>query len=214
MRFVRRLFVAAACMLTMLVAAPAMHAQATKILPGDTEMVVTINVQQILKSDVLQANKTLVDLGKAKIAELLDEKEIGKYLKKANFDLFKDLNSVTVAMPNGRTADEPFILLEGKFDADKIETAILEASKDGGDVKVKIIKIANTTAFEVTPKEEKTMYVGILDKKTMIACVSKADFAEAVARQNGTKAGTFKAPVFKNLLQTTSNKQSISFVAT
>jgi hypothetical protein len=214
MRFARRLWIAAACMLA-LVAAPAVRAQAMKILPPDTEMVVTVNIQQILNSEVLKANKTLVDLAKAKINEQLDDKEIGKYLKKANFDVFKDLSSVVVAMPGNRDTDDGFIVLTGKFDADKIETAVLEASKEAGaDVKVKSVKIANTPAWEVTPKDEKTMYVGILDKKTMLACTSKADFAEAVARFNGTKTSTFKDAAFKNLVQTTSAKQSLSFVAT
>jgi hypothetical protein len=215
MQFVRRLWLAAACTFAVLVAAPAVQAQATKILPADTELVFTVNLQQILNSDVLKSNKTLVDLAKAKIQEQLDEKEVGKYLKKSGFDIFKDLSSMTVAMPAGRTDNDPFILLQGNFDAEKIEGAIMEASKEAGaGVKVKNVKIANTSAFEVVPQGEKTLYIGILDKKTMIACAAKNDFAEAVARFNGTKAGTFKAEVFKSLLSTTNNKQSLSFVAT
>ena len=30
----------------------------------------------------------------------------------------------------------------------------------------------------MTPKDEKTIYVGILNSKTMIACTSKKDFAK------------------------------------
>jgi hypothetical protein len=214
MQFARRLGIAAFCTLAVLVAAPAVQAQASKILPADTELVMTVNLQQILKSEVLKSNKTLVDLAKAKITELLDDKGVNEHLKKANFDIFKDLSSVTVAVPGGRNPEEAFIVLEGKFYADKIEAAVMEASKGGSDVKVKTVKIANINAFEVTPKDEKTMYVGILNEKMMIACVTKADFAGAVARANGTKTSTFKAEVFKSLLQTTSTKQSISFVAT
>src|SRR5262245_32875749 len=151
MRFARRLWIAAACMLAVLVAAPAVQAQGTKLLPADTELVVTINLQQVLKSEVFKSNKTLVDLAKAKIMEQLDEKEIGKYLKKANFDIFKDLSSVTISVPNRTNVEEAFILLEGNFDSEKIEAAVMEASKEpGADVKVKMVKIANTNAFEVT----------------------------------------------------------------
>lgn len=222
MQVARRLWLAAVCTFAILLASPAVQAQGTKaltqptkILPADTELVFTINLQQILNSDVLKSNKTIVDLAKAKIQEQLDDKEVGKYLKKANFDIFKDLSSVVVAYPAGRNDNEAFILLQGNFDAEKIEGAIMEASKEAGaGVKVKNVKIANTSAFEVTPPGEKTMYMGILDKKTMIACVTKNDFADAVARFNGTKASTFKADVFKKLLETTNSKQSISFVAT
>jgi hypothetical protein len=70
-------------------------------------------------------------------------------------------------------------------------------------------------AFEVNPKGgEKVMYVGILDKKTMIACASKKDFADAVARLNGTKSGGLKSTLVKDLLKTVNNKQSISMIAT
>jgi len=215
MQFARRLWIAAACMLATSLATPAVRAQATKILPADTEMVVTVNLQQILGSEIFKSNETLVNLAKAKITEQLDDKEIGKYLKKAGFDIFKDLTSVIVAVPGGRDSDDGVVVLQGKFDADKIEGAVLEAGKQAGtDVKVKLVKIAGTSAFEVTPKDEKTIYVSVLDKKTMIACTAKSDFAEAVARFNGTKASTFKDAAFKNLVQTTNNKQSISFVAT
>ena len=42
----------------------------------------------------------------------------------------------------------------------------------------------------------------------------RSDFAEAVARLGGSKAGTFKSDSFKSLLETVNNKQSISFAAT
>lgn len=215
MQFARRFWSAAVCTLTVLVGGSAAQAQNTKILPADTELVMSFNVQQILKSEVLKTEqaKTIVELAKGKIHDSLDEKGVLKYLKKADFDLFRDLSSISIALPGGRGMDEGFILLEGKFDAEKIEAALTEAGKEAGGG-VKATRIANVKAFEVAPKEDKSMYVGILNAKTMIACATKADFAEAVARVNGTKAGTFKAGSFKSLLETTSTKQSISFVAT
>jgi hypothetical protein len=214
MQFARRLWIAAALFTaSVFVGAGSAQAQATKILPADTEMVVTFNLKQILGSEVAKSNQTLVDLGKAKIQEMLEDKGIAEHLKKADFDLFRDLTSVTIGVPGGRDPKEAFIVLEGNFDAEKIEKAVLDASKEEGGLK--IVKIANVKAFEVTPKDEKTMYVGILNEKTMIACVTKADFAEAVARLNGSKtAGTFKSESFKNRLETINRKQSISFAAT
>ncbi len=212
MQFARRLFIAAALGVSLFVGAAAAQAQATKILPADTEMVLTINLKQILGSEVAKSNKLLLDLAKGKIQEQLDEKGVAEHLKKADFDLFRDLTSITVGIPGGRDPKEAFIVLEGNFDAEKIEKTALDASKADGSLKV--VKIANVKAFEVTPKDEKTMYVGILSEKMMIACTTKADFAEAVARLNGTKAGTFKSEPFKSLLETVNSKQSISFVAT
>ena len=214
MNLTRRCWLAAVGALALLLAATSAPAQSTKLLPNDTEMIVTINLQQILKSEVVKANKTLLDIAKQKLEEKLDDSGAGKYLKKAGFDLFKDLSSIIVSVPGGRDAGEGFILLEGKFDADKIEEAATEASKEAGGGTLKIIEIANVKAYQVTPKEDdKTIYVGILNKKTMIACTSKKDFAEAVARLNGSKQATFKAEVM-GLLETVNTKQSISIVAT
>src|SRR5262249_40609347 len=131
------------------------------------------------------------------------------------FDLFRDLSSITLAIPGGdRNPEDGVIVLEGRFDADKIEAAALEASKDAGGFKT--VKIAGVKAFEVTPKdkEDKTMYAGILNKQTMIACASKKDFAEAVARMDGSKTVNFKSELVKSLLNTVNNKQSISMIAT
>ena len=80
--------------------ATAVHAQATKLLPNDTEMIVTLNLKQILNSEIAKANKTLLDIAKGKIEEMLDDKGFGKYLKKADFDLFRDLSSITVGGPD------------------------------------------------------------------------------------------------------------------
>ena len=215
MQFARRFCIAAACALSLLLSSSAAQAQQTKLLPNDTEMIVTFNVQQILKSELLKGDqaKVIVEMAKAKINDGLDDKGIAKWFKQADFDLFQDLHSVTFAIPGGRDPEEGFIVLEGKFDAEKIEAAATEASKQAGGG-LKVIRIAKVKAFEVSPKDEKKMYVGVLNNKTMIACATKADFAEAVDRLNGEKAPNYKSAVFKGLLETVNNKQSISFVAT
>ena len=215
MQFARRFSIAAACTLILLLSASAAQAQQTKLLPNDTEMIVTFNVQQILKSELLKGDqaKVIVEMVKAKVTEFLDDKGMAKWLKQADFDLFQDLHRITFAIPGGRNPEEVFVVLEGKFDPDKIEAAATEASKQAGGG-LKVIKIAKVKAFEVSPKDEKTMYVGVLNKKTMIACATKADFAEAVDRLNDEKAPNYKSAIFKGLLETVNNKQSISFVAT
>jgi hypothetical protein len=214
MQFARRFWITGACALSLLLSSSAARAQQTKLLPNDTELIVTCNVQQILKSELLKGDqaKVIVELVKTKVTEFLDDKGIAKWLKQADFDLFQDLHRITFAIPGGRNPEEVFVVLEGKFDPDKIEAAATEASKQAGGG-LKGIRIAKVKAFEVS-KDEKTMYVGVLNKKTMIACATKGDFAEAVGRLNGEKAPNYKSAIFKGLLETVNNKQSISFVAT
>jgi hypothetical protein len=208
MQFARRSWIIAACALSLLLGSSAVQAQQTKLLPNDAEMIVTFNLQQILKSEALKSDqaKLVLEMAKTKVTEFLDDKGLRKWLKQADFDLFKDLHSVTFT---GRNPEEGFILLEGNFDKDKIEAAASETGK------LKFVEVGKVKRFEVSsPKDEKTIYVGVLNKKTMVACSTKADFAEAIARHNGDKSPNFKSAVFKNLLETVNNKQSISVVAT
>jgi hypothetical protein len=189
------------------------QAQATKLLPNDAEMVVTVNLQQILKSEVLTGNKAILEILKAKFNEQMEEKGVDKYFKKAGFDPLVDLSSVTVAIPGaGRNQAEVVVILEGKFDGEKIEAAATEANKEQGGA-MKVIQLANTKVFELSPPNEKTIYIGVLSKKYMLATATKADFTEAVARMKGTKQSSLK-PEVKSLLGVVNNKQSFSLVAT
>src|SRR5262245_29503270 len=117
MQIVRRYSIAAACVLGLLLGASAASAQGTKLLPSDTGLVFTFNVQQVLKSEVVKSNKLILDLIQGQINQQLDDKGVSKYFKAAGFDLFRDLYSVTVAMPGGgRNLDEAIVILEGNFD--------------------------------------------------------------------------------------------------
>jgi len=212
MQLVRRSWFVVACGFGLLIGSTA-QAQPTKLLPNDTEMIVTFNLQQILGSEVIKSNKAILDLVKGQLNQQLEDKGVAKHLKTAGFDLFTDLHSVTLAMPGGRDPKETFVVVQGKFDAEKIEAAAMAAAKDDGS-ELKFVTIAKVKALEVTPKNEQPVYIGILDKKTMIACASKADFTEAVGRLTGTMEAKFKADAVKALLKTINAKQSISVLST
>jgi len=213
MLLTQRRLLAALCTVGVLAAASSVQAQQHKLLPDKTEAIFTINLDQVLKSDIVKANKNILELIQGKANEELENKGAAKWLKKAGFDLFKDMHSITVAVYDPKAPDDPFIILEGNFDADKIEAAATEASNEAG-VGLKVIKIAGTKAFEIAPKGgEKTVYIGILDKKTMIATGRKDEFADAVGRLAGTKKSSLK-PEVKAMLETVNNKQSISMIAT
>src|SRR4051812_36487016 len=131
MQFARRYWFAAVAALGMLAATSTAQAQQYKVLPNDTEAILTLNIGQILKSEVAKSNKAILEIAKSKANEGLENAGVAKWLKKADFDLFRDLHSMTVAMPGGRPPeDAAFILLEGNFDPDKIESAANEASSE------------------------------------------------------------------------------------
>jgi hypothetical protein len=214
MQIAQRLFVAAVCALGLLIGTTAAQAQNTKLLPNDTEMIVALNLGQILQSDLIKKNELIVNLVKGKIEDGLDSQGVSKWFEKAGFDLFRDLSSVTIAVPGGkRDQSEAFFLLEGSFDAKKVETAATEAAKEAGET-LKVIDISNKRVFEIKPKGDKTVYAAVLDKKTLVLTSSKDDMTEAISRLGTGKKAEFKADGFKNLAGTINGKQSIGIVAT
>ena len=223
MRFTRPFWMVAVGVIGLLSAASAAQAQHTRLLPNDTEMVFSINLQQILKSDVVTKNEFLFGFVKGKIEETLKDKGITKFLEKADFDLFRDLHSITMSVPGGNrdglklgdkkiSPQDGFIVITGNFDAEKIAAVAKDLDKEFGGVKP--IKIAHVNAFEIAPKEEKKMYIGILDKSTAIASATKEDFVEAANRHAANKKAAFKSESMRNLLETVNTKQSLSIVAT
>lgn len=183
-----------------------------KFLPPNAEVAFTINLKQILDSDLLKDKKDLVDQGKAFLKQKLDESPAKEYLDKAGFQIFRDLHSVTVTSDGSKDPSNGFIVIEGKFEPEKLVEVAKEAAAKNGE-QLKVTKAGNVNVFEITPKDnEKTIYAGLVGDNLMIAAASREALNAAIGRINGTKSANLKAN-FKELLSTTNNKQSISFVA-
>jgi len=214
MKLSRRLWTAAGLgLFGMLLAVAPAGAVDPKMLPNDTEVIFTINFRQILNSEVAKGNKELVDLAKQMLSGKLDENGAGKYLEKLGFDMFKDLDSITIASPGSKNPESLMIFIEGKFDAEKLEATAAEAIRENGDA-IKSIKIGGAQAYQITPKgDEKAMFAGLVGKKTLVVAGTKDAFGDAVARSTGTRQANLKKDV-KALLDTVNNKQSISVIAT
>ena len=100
-----------------------------KYLPNDTEMVFTVNLRQILDSDLFKTNKDAVAQGKAALENQAGGNPVMKYLKTAGFDIFRDLQSITVANNGGK---DPTVSV--KMSEDMVEAL----KKAGSDVKLTI----------------------------------------------------------------------------
>ncbi|MCE9530749.1 MAG: hypothetical protein K8T89_06440, partial [Planctomycetes bacterium] len=184
-----------------------------KYLPPNTEIVITVNVKQILESDLLKDKKDLVDQVKAMVKDKINESPAKELLEKADFDPFRDLTSITVTGDGSKDVDSGVVCIEGKFNPEKLaDVAKAVAEKDGD--KVKITKAGNVTIVEVVPNDnEKPFYAAIVNDSMIVGGLSKDAITKTVARINGGKASTLK-PAIKSLLETTNNKQSMSFIAT
>src|ERR1043165_6396420 len=114
MQFTQRYWIIAASLLSLVLGTSVGQAQPAKLLPNDTELIATINLAQVLKSEAVKTNKEILDGVKAYMTKFLDDKELSKYLKKADVDVFRDLHSMTVAVP-GAGGPRNFVVLEGKL---------------------------------------------------------------------------------------------------
>lgn len=112
------------------IAAPARAADVDKLLPDDTEYVVSVNVKQIMESPLIKKHA----LEKLR-AHIKENSEVSKILETLNFDPLKDLSSVTTAGQGTGPVDmKAYIIARGNFDVAKFESKAEEVSKNMGDV--------------------------------------------------------------------------------
>lgn len=208
-----RAWSAALAAVTLFLAASSARAVDPKYLPSDTEAVISINLKQILESELVKANREALDQLKALAENSSPEfDQAMKVLKQAGFDLFKDLHTITFAGPAGKDPDKALIIVTGKFDQAKILGVVQDLSKQNPD-ELKIRKAGNQEIIEVTPAGQKTFYASFVNKQVLVASPVMERLNEAVALVGGNKAAALKKEV-KSLMAGVNNKQSFVVLAT
>src|SRR4051794_1695741 len=179
--------------LGMALAAPAIE---PKYLPPNAEMALTLNLKQILNSELLQDKKVLVDSAKAFVQGKLDETPFKGYFDKAGFDLFRDLHSVTITTDGSKDLDSLFIAVEGNFNTEKWVDLAKSAARDSGDV-LKVTKNDNVNIFELTLRaNDKTIFAGLIGDSILVAAPTRAALNATIARVQSNNA-TLKPGVKK-----------------
>jgi len=180
-----------------------------KLLPNNTEIVITVNIKQILSSEIVKGQKDLINQLKAALETRIPDDRAIKYLEKLGFDPFKDLHSVSVAHTGSKDPEDFFVIVEGNFSSEKLLAVAKEAAKENGD-NLKISKIGTTHVYEVSPGGGMTLYVAHLSK-SLVVTASEDAMKSAIKRSTGV--GPF-APKVRELLKTTNDTQSLSVVMT
>ena len=211
MRTLRRLLSASMVVwLGTLALVSAIRAADSKLLPDDTEVVFSINVRQILDSELVKANKDAMDQAKTALDNEAGDNPAMKYLKSAGFDLFRDLDGITVA---GNGGQEPAVyIIRGNFDPDKFAAAARQAAKDNPDM-VKITTSAGRTVYEFKSPAGKTDFAQLVGGKALVASSTAAGLRDQLERLAGSKKSKLKKE-FAVLQGTVNDRQSINFVAT
>jgi len=73
------------------------HGADPKLLPKDTEIIFSVNLKQILDSELVKTYQKTMEQGKKELETQIGDNPILKYLKNAGFDVYRDLHSITVA---------------------------------------------------------------------------------------------------------------------
>lgn len=187
------------------------HARAVdpKYLPGDTQLLISLNLKQMLESAIAKQYKDIIDQGRGALEAQIQSNPAAKYLEKAGFDVLRDLHAVTVASNGGKDFDGVFLIIEGKFSAAKVQAAAEEIARENAEV-LKISKLGAVNVYEITPPGDKRVFAAMAGDSMLIAAQTQDSLKDALA---GMSRKDMKDS-FKSLLKTVSNKQSLSFAAT
>jgi hypothetical protein len=193
-----------------LVGAPARAAEIDKLLPNDTETVLTINVKQIFDSALVKK----VGLDKAKQA-LKDQSEVQKILDDLGFDPFKDVDTITIAGAGGTETDKGLVIIRGKFDMAKFQKKAEEAAKENKD-KLTITEVADglggkTKLYEVDASDAggQKVFLTFAGKGVMVGSPGKDYVLDAIDKEAGKKKTALKNKELSALLGKVDGKASI-----
>jgi hypothetical protein len=181
-------------------------------LPPDTQIVVTVNIRQILNSELAKAHPEVIGKLKVHLEDALSDEEVSKYLKAAGFCFFEDLTCVTFAHPGGHEPDAGLLILEGRFSPKKVYAA----AADAAEKRARVVSIKTTgkhRIIEVAPPQGKRAFIAVPSQQVMFVSANNDHLQSALVRFDANEVGE-PAKELKALLENTSTKQSVSAVAT
>jgi hypothetical protein len=180
------------------------------LLPDDSEMVLHVNVRQVLESALAKdialkdrLKKWLWDLARAPAEdqELLDA---------LGLDLFRDIDSVTVATP--RAMDKPLMIVQGKFKADKFQAKADDLVK-ADLLRAHAIPDGRGTLYETNlPALLPSLYLKLLDDRTLVLSPDASLVREAIDKGTGRNKTHLKREL-QALLERTNLTWSVWAVA-
>ncbi len=189
------------------VAPTARAAEPDKLLPADADTVAVVNLKQILESDIIK--KYALE----QLKQTLDGQDAKQLLTELGIDPLKDVEKLTVATVDTSRTDTKFLLLvNGKFDAEKLYKTAEAYSKKDGD-KFAMIKDGSTVMFKFQPDNgQPPVYATVVNEKTIVAASEKKLITNALAADSAKKPAAIKKEL-ADLLKKADDKASIFVVS-
>jgi hypothetical protein len=151
--------------------APAAAPATDALVPGDAEMIMTVNVRGLLTAPLVKKH----GLEELKAA-LQKNAEAQKALAAAGLDPFKDVDSLTLSNSGG-AGGKVLAVLRGRYDLDKVHKVAAAQAEKKPD-KLKITKEGAVQLYELMG--DQTLYAAFADKNTLVVSPSKDSTLEAV----------------------------------
>lgn len=144
-------------------AGPARAVEADKMIPADAEAVVSINVRQLLDSDLFKK------YGKDEVEKGLQDEKAKKLLTALGLDPLKDIESILVTSAGTPEKPKVLVVARGKFDVSKIKSAAENYAKEKPD-ELKITKDGDVTIYEGKGDNGQKVYAHLVaNGKTLLA---------------------------------------------
>lgn len=197
---------------TVAYAAPAsMAAEPSAYLPDGTMFVLTLNVKQFLQAPLMRSDEKAFE-------RAVDE--IAKAFTGFGVDPRKDVDRVTLAVGEQLKAANTLVLLEGRFDATKVEGRLRELARERKN-DMQVIEDGGTTLFQgrlprpgvPDPKVSlpERFLVTVLDGSTIAFAADRAALTEAAAKRNSARKSVVKPRVIE-LLGKIETRETLSVV--
>ena len=195
---------------SLLFALPAPAADAGAYLPDRTILVVSVNVPQLLQSPPIRDGGAAVKSVVSDAAKALDGFGI---------DAAKDLDRIMLAVGDQLRSTSGLVLLQGRFDADKIHRRIKDQARERKGT-IAVLDEGGATVFQcrLPPPNPNSrvafpdrFFLTVLDATTIAVGIDRAAVSEALAKKAGRRTTEVKPRVI-DLIGRTDPKESLSVV--
>jgi len=195
---------AAVALAAVALAAPARAVEPDRMVPGDAEAVVSVDVRQLLDSPLIK--KYALDQMKAALKQNAEAQQTFQSL---GLDPFKDIDTIFVAKGAGGN-DNVLIVVRGRFEPDKVQKAAAGFAEKHPD-KLKVLKEGTATVYEMKSNkgDGNPAFATFANKHTLVVTPKKEATLKAAANAGAEPATLNKA--MKTTLARIPGKQTVWF---
>jgi hypothetical protein len=174
-----------------------------KYLPDETAGVFVFNTKLIRES------KAYASGVQKSVDDVFKKDEVQAVLKEAGLDPIKDIDRVVVGIVPGRDGrGRPFIVLDGRFDPNKLATAAESLDKLGSSAKK--LEFGKIKAYEVQVGRTDRAMVAFLNKNTVIIATSEEQIEQAIAKADGKAKTAFVAKEMAKLIDKLDSRDALA----